>query len=93
MKEWFGLTVTEALWKETPVIGGNVGGITLQIENGKNGFLVSSVEETAEKICYLLEHPKEAKIMGQKGREKVKSNFLLLKHVENYLNMFISLSK
>jgi trehalose synthase len=93
IKEGFGLTVTEALWKKTPVIGGNVGGIKLQIENGINGFLVGSVEETAEKILYLLNNPKIAKKMGEKGYEKVKKEFLLNKHLERYLNLFNLLSE
>lgn len=93
IREGFGLTITEGLWKETPVIGGNVGGIKLQIENGINGFLVDTVEETAEKIIYLLKNPKIAKEMGRKGHEKVKNEFLLIKHIENYLDLFSVLSK
>ncbi len=88
IKEGFGLTVTEALWKKIPVIGGNVGGIKLQIENGINGFLVNNVDETAEKILYLLKNPKKAKEMGRKGHDKVKKEFLLPKHVEKYLDLF-----
>jgi trehalose synthase len=82
------MTITEALWKETPVIAGNVGGIKLQIENGFNGYLVNSVEETAEKVLHLLKNPKLAEQMGERGREKVKNEFLLNKHVENYLDLF-----
>ena len=93
IREGFGLTITEGLWKETPVIGGNVGGIKLQIENGINGFLVDTVEETAEKIKYLLKNPKIAKEMGRRGHEKVKNEFLLIKHIENYLDLFSVLSK
>ncbi len=92
IKEGFGLTVTEALWKETPVIGGNVGGIKLQIEDGVNGFLVDNVQEAAEKALYILKHPEEAKEMGKKGREKVKEKFLLIKHVEKYLDLFEAIS-
>ena len=87
------MTVTEALWKETPVIGGNVGGITLQIEDGINGYLVNSVEETANRVLNLLKNPKLSKKMGKKGHEKVKKNFLLTKHVENYLDLFSLLSE
>lgn len=93
IKEGFGLTVTEAMWKETPVIGGNVGGIKLQIDDGINGYLVDSVEETAERILDLLNNPKKAKKIGQKGKEKVKNNFLLSSHVEKYLDLFNKLSK
>lgn len=88
IKEGFGLTVTEALWKETPVIGGNVGGIQLQIEDGKNGFLVNSVEECANKVLYLLKNPKKAKKMGKNGKKKVQNKFLLINHVENYIDLF-----
>lgn len=93
IKEGFGMTVTEALWKETPVIGGNVGGIKLQIEDGINGYLVNSVEETADRVFKLLKNPKLSKKMGKKGHEKVKNNFLLIKHVENYLDLFLILAE
>ena len=93
IKEGFGLTVSEALWKETPVIGGNVGGIKLQIEDGINGYLVDSVEETANRVLNLLRNPKLSKEMGKKGHEKVKNNFLLTKHVENYLDLFSVLTE
>ncbi|MFX1498465.1 MAG: glycosyltransferase [Promethearchaeota archaeon] len=93
IKEGFGLTVTEALWKQTPVVGGNVGGIKLQIENGVNGFLVNSIEEAANRVLYLLKNPKVASEMGKKGREKVKNEFLLINHIEKYLDLFIDISK
>jgi trehalose synthase len=57
IREGFGLTVTEAMWKGTPVIGGNVGGIRYQIENGINGFLVSTIEETASRMVQLVKDP------------------------------------
>ncbi|MCP8304813.1 MAG: glycosyltransferase [archaeon] len=85
VKEGFGLTVTEGLWKGKPVVGGKVGGIPLQIRDGWNGFLVSTVEEAAEKILYLLRHPKEAEEMGKKGREFVAQNFLLPRGVKDHL--------
>ncbi len=93
LREGFGLTIAEALWKETPVIGGNVGGIKLQIENGINGFLVNSIDETVEKILYLLANPSIAKKMGKKGYEKIKNEFLLTHHLEKYLDLFKILSK
>ncbi len=93
IREGFGLTVTEAMWKGTPVIGGNVGGIKLQIENGVNGFLIDEVDEAAEKVIYLLKNPETSKKMGIKGIEKVKNEFLLIKHVENYLDLFLDLIK
>jgi len=88
IREGFGLTVTEALWKETPVVGGNVGGIKLQIEDGKNGFLVDSIDAAADKVLYLLKNPKISKEMGKKGREKVKNEFLLFSHLERYIDLF-----
>ena len=93
IREGFGLTVTEALWKETPVIGGNVGGIKLQIDDGINGFLVNSTNEAIEKVLFLLKNPKISKEMGKRGREKVKNNFLLINHLEKYLDLFMDLSQ
>jgi len=85
IKEGFGLTVAEALWKAKPVVAGAVGGILLQIKDGWNGFLVSSVEETAEKIYYLLKNPKVAEEMGRRGREFVREHFLLPREVRDCL--------
>jgi trehalose synthase len=93
IREGFGLTVTESLWKEVPVVGGNVGGIPLQIIDGETGFLVNTIEDAAEKTLYLLKHPQEAKKMGKKGREHVKENFLVTKHLKKYLELFLSLTK
>jgi trehalose synthase len=93
IKEGFGLTVTEGMWKKTPVIGGNVGGIKLQIDDGVNGFLVDTIEETAEKITFILKNPKKAKEIGEAGHIKIKEEFLLIKHVERYLDLFEILSK
>jgi len=93
IREGFGLSVTEALWKEVPVIGGNVGGIPLQILHGKTGFLVNSIEDAAEKTLWLLKHPAEAKKMGKQGREHILRNFLITRHLKDYLNLFSSLSE
>lgn len=90
IREGFGLTVSEAMWKGTPVIGGNVGGIRYQIDDGKNGFLVSSVKEAAEKIIMLLQDEKMRKRMGEEGRKKVQKQFLLSRLLENYLDLFNS---
>ncbi len=90
-REGFGLSVTEALWKEVPVVGGNVGGIPLQIINGETGFLVNSIEEAAEKTLYLLKHPVEAKKMGRQGKDHVLKNFLITRHLEDYLKLLQSL--
>jgi len=90
-REGFGLVVTEALWKGTPVVGGNVGGIPLQVLDGETGFLVDSVETCAEKTLYLLQHPDEARRMGEQGREHVRKNFLSTRHLRDYLQLFTDL--
>jgi trehalose synthase len=77
LREGFGLTVTEALWAGTPVVGSNVGGIPVQIEDGKSGYLVESIEETAEKVVELVRDARLAEKMGRYGREFVRQNFLL----------------
>lgn len=92
VREGFGMTVTEALWKRVPVVGGNVGGIPLQVIDGVTGFLVNTVDEAAEKTLHLLRNPEEAKRMGKRGREHVLRNFLITKHLRDYLNLFIQLS-
>jgi trehalose synthase len=89
-REGFGLTVAEAMWKGTPVIGGNVGGIRYQIQDGVNGFLVSSVEEAAERMVQLLRNEKLRRRMGKKAKETVRKHFLLTRYVEQYLDLFSS---
>lgn len=91
-REGFGLVVAEALWKGKPVIGGNVGGIPLQIVDGETGFLVDSVYECAEKIVYLLGHPQEAELMGMAAREHVREHFLTTRHLADYLRLFADLN-
>jgi len=93
IREGFGMTVTEALWKGVPVVGGNVGGIPLQVIDGFTGFLVNTVEEAYEKTLYLLRKPEEAKEMGERGREHVLKNFLITKHLKDYLRLLIQLSR
>jgi len=90
-REGFGLVVTEALWKGKPVVGGNVGGIPLQVIDGETGFLVDSAKACAEKTLYLLQHPEEAQVMGQKAREHVRANFLSTRHLLDYLELFTAL--
>jgi trehalose synthase len=90
IREGFGLTVAEAMWKGTPVIGGNVGGIRYQIEDGVNGFLVSSPQQAAQRIVQLLKDEKLRREMGAKARETVKKNFLLTRYLEQYLDLFNS---
>jgi trehalose synthase len=91
-REGFGLVVTEPLWKGKPVVGGNAGGIPLQVIDGETGFLVESVEQCAEKTLYLLEHPQEAERMGAAGREHVRKNFLSTRHLTDYLKLFGALA-
>jgi trehalose synthase len=88
LREGFGLTVAEAMWKGTPVIGGNVGGIRYQIDDGVNGFLVSSVEQTAERIVELVNDKERRKEMGRKARESVRVKFLLTRYLEQHLDLF-----
>jgi len=90
LREGFGLTVAEAMWKGNPVIGGNVGGIRYQIEDGVNGFLVSSVEDTAKRIVQLLKDKELRDRMGEKARKTVKEKFLLTRYVEQYIDLFNS---
>ncbi len=90
IREGFGLTVAEAMWKGTAVIGGNVGGIRYQIDNGENGFLVSSIEEAAERIVQLIEDEKLREQIGQKAQEKVRQKFLMTRLLEQYIDLFNS---
>ena len=90
IREGFGLTVTEAMWKGTPVIGGNVGGIRHQIEDGVNGFLVSSVEEAAQRIVRLIKDEELREQMGQKATETVKQRFLMIRLLEQHLDLLNS---
>jgi trehalose synthase len=90
IREGFGLTVTEAMWKGTPVIGGNVGGIRYQIKDGVNGFLVSTVEEAAERMAQLVENENLRRKMGIAAKENVTRNYLLTRLLEQYLDMFNS---
>ncbi|MGC9529112.1 MAG: glycosyltransferase [Candidatus Bipolaricaulaceae bacterium] len=88
LREGFGLTVAEAMWKGTPVIGGNVGGIRYQIQDGVNGFLVDSVEQAAARIVQLLRDPQLRDRMGRAARESVREHFLLTRYLEQYLDLF-----
>jgi len=90
IREGFGLTVAEAMWKGTPVIGGNVGGIRYQIKDGVNGFLVSTVEDAAKRIVQLIKHKKLQNHMGKRAKETVRKKFLLTRYLEQYLDLFHS---
>jgi trehalose synthase len=91
IKEGFGLTVTEALWKGKPVIGGNVGGIRKQIINWQSGFLVNTPEGAAYRIRYLLQNRDKMVDMGRVGREYIRENFLITRHLREYLTLIYSL--
>jgi trehalose synthase len=93
LQEGFGLTVTEALWKEKPVIGGNVGGIRLQVHNHHTGFLVNTPEGAALRMRYLLRHPEEIEYMGKTGKRFVQENFLLTRHLREYLTLMLGLRR
>jgi trehalose synthase len=91
LREGFGLTVSEALWKGRPVIGGRAGGIKLQIRDGFDGFLVDSVEECAARTIELLADPAGADALGAQGREHVRDNFLSTRELEDWLRLFVEL--
>lgn len=90
-REGFGLTVTEGLWKGRPTIGGNVGGIPLQIEDGVNGFLVSSVEECAQRCIEILADPALGARLGKAGKEHARKNFLSPRLLRDWLALFTEL--
>lgn len=92
VKEGFGLTVTEALWKSKPTIAGAVGGIPNQIIHKLTGVLVHSVDGCAYQMRYLLTHPEFAKQLGQNGREHVRENFLMSTNVGRWLLLLRILS-
>jgi len=92
-REGFGLTVTEAMWKGKPVIGGDTGGIRLQVFDHHTGFLVNTPEGAAHRIRFLLDHPRRLERMGQKAREFVRENFLLTRHLREYLTLVFALSR
>ncbi|MBI2069366.1 MAG: glycosyltransferase [Elusimicrobia bacterium] len=91
IREGFGLTVTEALWKGKPVIAGAAGGIPLQITHKYSGILVHSIDGCAYRLKQLLQEPSYAKKLGENGREHVKQNFLLTRHLRDYLLLFLFL--
>jgi len=92
VREGFGLTVTEAMWKGKPVIGGDVGGIRLQVINHHTGFLVSTPEGAALRIRYLLHQPEKIDEMGSKAHAFVRDNFLITRHLREYLTLLVALT-
>ncbi len=88
-KEGFGLTVTEGMWKGKPVVGGDVGGIRLQVVNHHTGFLVNTPEGAAHRIRYFLHNRARLEEMGSSARELVRENFLLTRHLRDYLTLML----
>ncbi|MBS3819455.1 glycosyltransferase [bacterium] len=90
-REGFGLTVSEAQWKRTPVVASNIGGIPEQVVNQETGFLVEphDINDCAEKVTTLLQDKKLREEMGNKGREHVKNKFLITRHISDYLSLLI----
>ena len=91
-REGFGLTVTEALWKARPVVAGRAGGIRLQVKDGETGYLVTDTQQCADRVLYLLDHPDEARRMGEAGKEHVRRHYLITRHLRDYLRIFNQLS-
>jgi len=92
LREGFGLIVSESLWKGVPVVGGDVGGIRIQIENGKHGFLVASVEEAAARSIQLLRDIDSRRAMGRIGRERVRERFLITRYLRDHLRLYADLT-
>lgn len=92
IKEGFGLTVTEGMWKGKPVIGGDTGGIRLQVINHHTGFLVNTPEGAALRIRYLLHNRAKLEEMGVKAKEFARENFLLTRHLREYLTLLVGMS-
>ncbi len=91
IREGFGLTVSEAQWKETPVVASNRGGIPEQLIDNETGFLVEpdDINGCAEKVITILKDKKLAKEMGRKGKKNIKENFLITRHLDDYLTLLI----
>jgi trehalose synthase len=87
-REGFGLTVSEALWKARPFIGGDVGGIPLQVVDGESGYLVSSPEECAQRALGILRDPDLGKRLGRAGKEHVRTHFLTPRLLRDWLRIF-----
>ncbi len=88
IREGFGLTVTEALWKGRPTVAGNVGGIPLQIADGETGYLVDSVEQCAQRCLQMIEDPETAKAMARRGKQHVRHAFLTPRLLRDWLGIF-----
>ncbi|HZV89780.1 MAG TPA: glycosyltransferase [Candidatus Binatus sp.] len=93
LREGFGLTVSEALWKKKPVVASAVGGIPVQIIHKHTGLLAHSVEGTAYQIRFLLSHPEIAAKLGEHGHEHVKENFLITQKLKRYMTLFLAMAR
>jgi len=93
VKEGFGLTVSEALWKGKPTVASAVGGITLQVSHKYSGLLCHSIEGAAHAVKQLLQNPEYARKLGENGREHIRQNFLLTRHLRDYILLFLSLQR
>ncbi|MFH1016466.1 MAG: glycosyltransferase, partial [Chloroflexota bacterium] len=91
ISEGFGLTVSEALWKAKPVVASAVGGITLQVKNKFTGLVSHGIPGTAYALKQLLSNPDYARWLGENGREHVRRNFLITRHLKDYLLLFLTL--
>jgi trehalose synthase len=92
IREGFGLTVSEAIWKGRPFIGGRVGGIPLQVEDGVSGYLVDTVQECARRTLDILYDPSLGKALGRQGKEYVRTHFLTPRYLRDYLRIFTDLN-
>jgi trehalose synthase len=93
LREGFGLTVSEALWKKKPVVASAVGGIPVQIIHKHTGLLAHSVEGTAYQIRFLLSHPEIAAKLGENGHQHVKENFLITQKLKRYMTLFLAMAR
>jgi trehalose synthase len=91
IREGFGLVVSETLWKGTPMVAGEAGGIPMQMPDGTGGFLVGSVRECAEKLLFLLRNPEEGSGMARLGKETVRERFLLTRLISDELELYADL--
>jgi len=92
-KEGFGLTVTEAMWKSKPVVGGNVGGIRMQVHNHHTGFLINTPQGAALRIQELLRTPAMVQRMGREAKAFVTENYLLDRHLREYLTLMLGIRR
>jgi trehalose synthase len=90
LKEGFGLTVSEALWKSKPVVASNVDGIPMQIKYNHSGLLCYSAEGAAFAVKQFLSSPEYTRKIGENGREHVRNNFLITRHLRDYMLLYLS---